>query len=516
MKKKNMTGKPALRRIIIAAIALPSLWIAAPAQTTPTIKVESRIVLLDIAVTDKQGNPVTDLKPEEFKIYEKKTEQKMLSFEPPSLHTMPPDTAGKFAVNSTADLARIGDSPIAILVLDELNMNFQDEVFAREKLIQWLTRQPPVLPQPTALSAVTYTNFDLLHDFTQDRDVLLAILKKHAGGVLWRADSKGKVGDQASENMAVTLGALERISQAMRGVPGRKNLIWVGDGFPSVNVGDTGRTAADEISTQVHRLSNIMLHARVTLSVVGPALKGYQPVTIASQADDDMSSNSTDTSMLATSGEMTFGGLAPPTGGHSYSGRNDLDAEIGRSVAEGQSYYTISYRPSEPNDDPKEYRGIHVEVTRPGLVVHTRDGYFGEPTEPEPPGKVSTQQLAFDLNGAATSNFQYTDLHMKAERVDQVNFVVRAAAKDMTWLDLPDGRRHADVIVMAACLSRSGRMLSRSYTPLGSTTEASLAAISLVDATLHVHVTQPPGTVRIRFVVRDMGNGRVGTADLTP
>jgi VWFA-related protein len=317
---------------------------------------------------------------------------------------MPAATAGRIVVNSTADLAKIGDAPITILVLDELNMDRQDAIYARDKLIQWLTRQPAVLPEPTALSAVTYTDFTLLRDFTQDRDALLAILKKHSTGVLWRSENAGRVGEQASANMAASMGALERISQAMRGVPGRKNLIWVGDGFPGVNIGDTGRTEADEISANLRRLSNVMLHARVTLSVVGPTLKGFQPTVIETQADSDMASSANyDGFLLAKSGLMTFGGLAPPTGGHAYAGRNDLDAEIGRSIVEGESYYTVSYRPSEPNDNPREYRDIHVDVTRPGVTVQTRSGYFGEPKDPPSLTRADTQQLAFDLNGAATS-----------------------------------------------------------------------------------------------------------------
>ena len=497
---------------LVAALAL--IPAAGHAQQTPTLKIQTRIVLLDISVFDKQGHPVTDLRPDEFRIYEQKAPQAILSFEPPSAHAVPADLTGKVVVNSTADLAKVGDAPITILVLDELNMNNQDEIYYRDKLIKWLARQPPVLPQPTAVTAINYTTFQLLRDFTQDRDTLLAILKKHSAPLAWRSENTGRLGAQASEDMFSTLGALERISQAMRGVPGRKNLIWVGDGFPAVNIGDTGRTEADEITAALRRLSNIMLHARVTLSVVGNVVNPSQTVTIETQADSDMASSANYDGFVLAKGNMDFGGLAPPTGGHAYNGRNDLDAEVDRSIAEGAEYYTISYRPSQPNDNPKQYRNIHVELTRPGLTVETRDGYFGEPKEPPPLDKTQTQQLAFDLNGAAVSPLSFTDLHMSAERVDPEDYLVHASARDMTWRDLPDGRRHADLIVMAACLNKQGKMLAHTFTLLGSNTEASLESISLVNAALHVHVTPPAGTARIRFVVRDAIGGRVGTADL--
>jgi hypothetical protein len=70
--------------------------------------------------------------------------------------------------------------------------------------------------------------------------------------------------------------------------------------------------------------------------------------------------------------------------------------------------------------------------------------------------------------------------------------------------------------VMAACLNNKGKMIAHTFTLLGSNTEASLASIALVNASLHVKIAPPAGTARIRFVIRDMNGGRVGTADLTP
>jgi VWFA-related protein len=364
--------------------------------------------------------------------------------------------------------------------------------------------------------AIDDVDLKLLRDFTQDRDTLLAILKKHTGMVVWRADSNGRTGEMASQNMASTLGALERVSQAMRGVPGRKNVIWVGDGFPSVNMGDVGRTSAEEIQEDLRHLSNVMLHAHVTLFVIGPALKGYQPVTIETQADSDMASSGGYDGMMIAQGGISFAGLAPPTGGHAYAGHNDLDAEIGQSVAAGATYYTLSYHPTNPSNDPKVYRHIQVEVTRPGLTVQTRDGYFEDPPQLDGAPKISTQQLAFDLIGAATSPLVYTDLHLTAERAGHDAFTVHATAKDLTWRDLPDGRRHADIILMAACLASNGKLLSRSFATLGSSTDASLAGIAISTAALPMKVAAPPGTARIRFVVRDLYAGRVGTADVTP
>ncbi len=82
-------------------------------------------------------------------------------------------------VNSTADLHKIGDAPVTIIVLDELNTAFSDMSYARRQLADYLQTQPEVLNQPTALLAVGDSKFQVLHDYTQNRADLVKVLKAH-------------------------------------------------------------------------------------------------------------------------------------------------------------------------------------------------------------------------------------------------------------------------------------------------------------------------------------------------
>src|ERR1700756_3524348 len=51
-----------------------------PVATTPVIRTESRVVLVDAVVTDKKGNYVHDLSQKDFKVYEDNKEQAVASF----------------------------------------------------------------------------------------------------------------------------------------------------------------------------------------------------------------------------------------------------------------------------------------------------------------------------------------------------------------------------------------------------------------------------------------------------
>jgi hypothetical protein len=53
-------------------------------STNTVIRAESRLVLVDLVVTDKKGHYVTDLKQGDFKVYEDNQEQTIPSFSPGS------------------------------------------------------------------------------------------------------------------------------------------------------------------------------------------------------------------------------------------------------------------------------------------------------------------------------------------------------------------------------------------------------------------------------------------------
>jgi VWFA-related protein len=502
--------------LLSVLLVLPCL---AFAQTT-TLQLNARTVVLDVAVTDDAGHAVTDLKASDFKIFEDKQLQTINSFQQPSAHAMPvrsPDAP--LLVRSSADLVKIGDAPITLIVLDELNMNFEDEVYAREKVAKWLAAQPPVLPQPTMLLAVDYKSLHLLTDTTQDRDRIAAVLKKHVATVPWRSTNAGSVGGAASDILAYNLGALEQIAHAMRGVPGKKNVIWAGKGFPTVEPSAIGSQAADEVFSNLRKLSGDLLQARITLTVLGASLQApNRPQNIETHQDElEALGNAFDFTTLDVDGTLRFADLAAPTGGRAYQNRNDLDGELAEAVASGENYYTLAYRPTNTSDDPAKYRKIRVEVSRPGLHVQTRDGYYPVPVRDpaaEPPAP-SKQQLVFDLYGTAVSTVPFLGLHLTPAKLSGSQYALTLPASELGWKRLPDGKLVANSVVLAVYFGATGKNLGHTFDAIGSDTMSTEAQLLGRELTFRTKVTPPIGTARIRFVVRDTYSSRVGAADVT-
>jgi VWFA-related protein len=497
---------------------------AAPSATaphSPTFTVNVRLVVLDIVVTDPSGKPVDGLTAKDFQVFEDGKPQPIRSFEPPSAHLLPPATiaAGESAVFDPAEPASFGRSPVDILVLDQLNTHFADSSFARRSLRDYLAGQPALLSQPTTLLAVDDTRFRLLHPFTRDRDAVLRALAAAPTGYAWTLEVNGNADHGPIERLDQSLRALEEIAQSYARIPGRKNLIWVGGGFPSLDPESLDGDDLQEVKDTLHHVTNVLLDTRITLYAVDPTslAPGMTEITDASQMAFVLAAGD---SLAGSSGPFNasedFNLLGPVTGGRVVRGMNDIAHQIASSVDLGNRFYTISYTPSSSSEDAAEYRKIRVVCLRPGLTATTRSGYYSGQTQQE----KSTAAATYDLTAAADSAIPLNALHITVEPDTSPNapsaaYVVHAGVVNLTWKPKPDGSATASVYVMAVSLDAKSKMLA--HTLLGMTANAKPGAdLRNAARTADFHFTAPPAprSTTLRFIVRDSATGRMGSVDL--
>ncbi len=259
---------------LIATALLVALGTILPAQqseppASPVIRVTTRLVMVDVIAVDKSGKPVTDLKQDEFVIEESGKKQKISVFgvqNPPAVVAAAPVLPA--GIYSNRPEAQLAPGPVTILLVDGLNSPFQNQAFARQKLIEYVKTQH----QPGQRMAVLALGSGLfqLQGFTSDPALLSAALENYrpesvretastqgdkrvtsaipeSFGNRGRAPEQGRVqailtaiGNFEQEHATLTLDirirttmeSLRAIGRMVSGMPGRKNLVWVSASFP--------------------------------------------------------------------------------------------------------------------------------------------------------------------------------------------------------------------------------------------------------------------------------------------
>ncbi|HEY1743185.1 MAG TPA: VWA domain-containing protein [Granulicella sp.] len=482
----------------------PGAQPASEPNAANTIRRNVSLVILDGVVIDQKGKPVTDLKREEFHITEDNETQQIRNFEAPGRFTPSPD----ITINSTADLDHLAPrAPVNIVLLDEFNTRFEDMAFARYSLKKWLEKQPDKLDTPTMLIAVDLQHFSVLQDYTQNKDEILNALDHHFVAYPWQAHQFSWI----PERYITALYSLRRVAEASIGHSGHKNMIWLGRGFPTLDYTRISVDNQSHVRSSVQQTVNELRDARVTLYTIDPAGLMVDPGVYGNGAR----------LFAPFGGDPDFQALARATGGRNLYGRNDVDAEIGTSIRDGSSLYTLTYIPTDSTWDPNKFRRIKVTLDRPGLSFITREGYYPDrrAARPNTDGKVGNR-LASELMNAGSSNMAY----------DAVAFTVETSPTDINTLKFhvephgiawyfPNGDqpRHTSLIVMSTTFDRKGKELKNDAKILKFNAPAGASATAHLDIPLSFEIKfdPVPKAVRTRLVVRVEATGRMGTADLT-
>lgn len=412
---------------------------------TYSLQVNSQIVVLDVVVNNKKGEPLPNLTRDDFKVYEDKVPQTILSFES-AARPAAQASAVPMAISSTAELdKKEPNAPVSIIVLDEVTTKFQDEAFARYSLKRYLNGQNDTLQQPTMLIAVNFKNILVLRDYTTSRKEILDALDKHFAGYNWQAVSGSWKGEQFSAAFA----SLTSVAEATAGHPGHKNMVWVGRGFPSLRWDRLPASTQDQLRVAIASCANVLRDARVTLYAIDPVGISAEPPATDEEGfyvDDPFG------------GQVDFDTMAQTTGGQAFHGRNDVDHLIGTGVSDGETFYTLTYRPSTVSQNAKQFRRIQVLMTDRSMRATTREGYFSgaAPVAPalDAKGKIS-RQLNFDLNVAGESLMVYDGIPLTVVRDPATpdKFILHFRADSLTWQNVEEQKRKSELSVMVALAS---------------------------------------------------------------
>ena len=469
----------------------------------PLFQVTSTLVFLDVTVLDKKGHPVvTGLTKDDFQITEDKKPQRIFSFEAPETHVM-----GANAGDDNPD----GKAPVTIFVLDLLDSNFQDFAYIRYEVQKFLDEQPAELTSPAELMVVGNQSLEMLQGYTRNKADLLYALKHLPAALPFKEMNGMFYWDRFDQS----IDALQQIALQNKGVPGRKNIVWVGHGGPNIDLYAPDMTGqfAQDLKEYVHTTTNMLVDARMSLFVIYPGLNVASRRASLSEMEADADLGDDD----PFAGDINFGVFVNETGGKLFFHRNDIDMEMQRSERLGSEYYTLTYQPQDVGDDGK-FRRIRVTLRDRNLRAVTKTGYFApdkkNPVDPR-------QQTMINISEAASSTISYDALGVKVVGVvhhpdtRSAQLTVQVKGKNLGWSETGDGRSSASLVVAAVSRSGDGSIVASRMEHISVSSPPQDPTLRAEESTsFPLSIRVPRKTKLVRVVIETEEGGRIGTADL--
>jgi VWFA-related protein len=211
---------------------------AAVSPSNNVLRSTTRLVVVDVVTVDNKGEPVPDLKADDFTLVEDGKPQKISGFSFQRAHGASAAPSTVHGANVFTNTPQYKDAGcLNVILLDTLNADLGGKVSAKDHLLKYLGSGPAI--QPTALFALD-TKLTMLSDFTTDSKMLKTVLedfKPHTVpkvmDVYTTASPFEMKGAPTSErSQETTVNALETLTRALSGYPGRKNLLWLSQAFP--------------------------------------------------------------------------------------------------------------------------------------------------------------------------------------------------------------------------------------------------------------------------------------------
>jgi VWFA-related protein len=348
------------------------------------IRTNVHAVEVSVIATDSKGLPVSGLGVSDFRVFDNGKEQTVASFEKissraaPGQAELPPNTYSNRVGDAGAGPLGKAKQPqvLSMILLDAVNTKYHRQTVVRRAVASILDQIDPA--ERVAIYAFG-DRFRVIHDFTSDRTSLLARLKAYHGEAptgndmleeldldLGAASSPTKSFDQG--RILDTLEALEAIANHVKGIPGRKNLLWLSAGFP-LTVGDPSLTAPGQrvayraFGPEMARTMAALNDANVSVYPIDA--RGLSKA-IAAPGDSRKDPNTNIHSMIQ---------IADATGGKAYYNRNDMDRGVRLALDDSREVYVMTYYPKGIAENGA-YHQIRVRSTRPGVQLRFRRGYY--------------------------------------------------------------------------------------------------------------------------------------------
>ena len=527
------------------------------AGSQAVFKVPVNILVVNATVTDKNGNPVTDLTSKDFKVYDDGKLQEIQTFAleyygpeeleetrtpniSPKRETVERDAARPRMISLVIDdltMESVVNFPRVINAIKDYvakNMGPRDQVAIlsgsgkvqvpftdnKQKLLDELEiiyKKLNLSPAsrstcPTMTDLEAWRAADAMHEFQVDRDKLITktvacmgLTDSIGGGDnSYKRSAETYLRSAASMQKQVvefqTLNLLDILRQhirTLRHFEGAKTIVLFSDGFLS--------ESETPEAYKIQELIDMSLRSGIVLNVVsirGVALEGYEGGVYTAADDENRKSK-----------EAPLSQMAYETGGMFSQSRNNLSMGIQEIARRQTYYYVLSYGiPSHKADG--SYHKIKLELTRPDLKLSYRKGYYTQKEELRyenskkediidalnAPGNMSEIPMTLAYNYSQEPDSTFT-----------VSFVTKADIRKLQFIE-EDSRRKNMVSLIVAVFDEADKYISGLDKSVEfRLLEESYAGLRGHGLTSRVELKLPMGRYKVKAVVREGNQGKMGS-----
>jgi VWFA-related protein len=513
-------------------------WQDQSSHTPPVIKTNTRLVIVDVVATDAKGQPVKDLEPKDFSVFESGKQQKISDFafhHPEEMRTVAAQALPPHVV-SNAPQFQAGS--MNVILFDTVNGDFTEHAYAKDQLVKFLSSSE--LNQPLAIFALE-SQLRLLHDFSTNAAELKASIASYTPpaqrSLTESIESRASVFSNAGNfhtterGIETTLNQLNALAKILKGYPGRKNLIWLSESFPlnlfpettlrnSVSGNDLGVDASGHIARDPNGASPIEnMQKAAPFKTYAALVKKVSDALMDAQVavyPVDAGALGRDSHMTAQS---TMNNMAASTGGEAFINRNDLAVSMRNSIDDGSTYYTLEYYPDNRKWDG-EFRAIQIKADRPGVKLRYRLGYYA--VDPEKVNKDETDKLAETVSRAMEFDTPaYTSVRFEAgvlppsgkNKKVVVNFAIDPHT--VSFEHKSDGLEHANVgcVVWAYGKDKQKPVMAKEVTQSAGLKPEVYQQLMKQYFPCKQEIELKPGTYTLRLAVIDRTTSLLGTTN---
>jgi VWFA-related protein len=362
-----------------------------PPQQQPAFRGRIDFVSVDAVVTDKHGQPVTDLKVGDFEVKERGKPQSIETFKFVQGGAQPENPSALDETMSTDDVTREATKDgvgLIVIFLDDYHVQRSNSVKVRERLARFVEGI-----SPRDLVAIMYPMTPVTSlAFSRDRESQVREIQTFLGRkYLYFAMNSYEenymcagAGEKERIRATVSSGSLETLAAYLGGFTDRRKTVLVVSEGPTLKL--PKELKSDTVGCRVPpptpskpgvlvdaitpRVAQAAITHNVALYTLDPRGLAWDDFDMRDTPDEARASNT-----LVVQSQDALRTMASLTGGRAIVNLNEYDDELAQITRDMSAYYLLGYTSRDAKHDG-QFHEISVKVNRADVDVRARLGYW--------------------------------------------------------------------------------------------------------------------------------------------